>query len=70
MRKKEIPILFRRKEECCGCGACFSVCTQNAISMNEDDEGFEYPQLNDDACIGCFMCIKVCPLKPSFQSFE
>lgn len=29
----------------------------------EDEEGFEYPQINDDKCIRCYQCIKVCPIK-------
>lgn len=31
--------------------------------MAEDEEGFEYPQINDDKCIRCYQCIKVCPIK-------
>ena len=40
---KEIPILYNRKEECCGCTACYAICPKEAISMVEDEEGFEYP---------------------------
>ncbi|MGN1126516.1 MAG: 4Fe-4S binding protein [Ruminococcus sp.] len=34
---KEIPVLYSKKEECCGCTACYSVCPQSAISMVADE---------------------------------
>ncbi len=60
---KEFPILYKRKEECCGCTACYAICPKGAISMLEDEEGFEYPHIDESKCIKCFLCIKVCPLK-------
>lgn len=60
---KEIPILFTRKEECCGCSACYSVCPKNAITMQADQEGFNYPKLDESKCIRCYKCICVCPIK-------
>lgn len=57
------PSLYERKEDCCGCTACFAICPQNAIIMVEDKEGFEYPQIEDEKCARCYMCIKVCPIK-------
>lgn len=63
MKKKAIPILYNKKEECCGCTACYSICSKDAISMVEDDEGFEYPVINEKRCIRCYKCVQVCPLK-------
>lgn len=60
---KEIPVLFVKKEECCGCSACYAVCPRGAIVMKEDEEGFEYPMITEDQCIRCGMCLKVCPIK-------
>lgn len=60
---KDIPILYSRKEECCGCTACCSICSKEAISMVADEEGFVYPQINAEKCVRCYQCIKVCPLK-------
>lgn len=37
---KEVPVLYKRKEECCGCTACYAICPKEAISMVEDEEGF------------------------------
>ena len=55
--------LFNKKEECCGCSACYSICPQHAISMREDEEGFEYPYIEMDVCIECHLCESVCPRK-------
>ena len=60
---KEIPVLFVKKEECCGCSACYAVCPRDAIVMKEDEEGFEYPMITEDQCIRCGMCLRVCPIK-------
>lgn len=60
---KELPILYDRKEECCGCTACYAICSKEAISMEEDEEGFEYPIVNNERCVRCYICLKVCPVK-------
>ena len=31
--------------------------------MIEDEEGFEYPQIDNNNCIRCYRCINVCPFK-------
>ena len=31
--------------------------------MVEDEEGFEYPQIDESKCVRCYQCIKVCPIK-------
>lgn len=60
---KEMPIFYERKEECCGCTACYAICPKRAIRMIEDEEGFEYPKVDEKKCICCYLCIEVCPLK-------
>ena len=47
---KEVPVLYKRKEECCGCTACYAICPKEAISMVEDEEGFEYPKIDENKC--------------------
>ncbi len=65
--EKELPLLFEKKEECCGCTACYAICPISAISMIEDEEGFEYPKVDETKCVGCYLCLKVCPLKQAAQ---
>lgn len=50
-----------KKEMCCGCTACASICPKNAITMIEDEEGFKYPTIDMDTCVSCGLCEKVCP---------
>ena len=49
------------KSECFGCEACKQVCPKNAISMDEDQEGFRYPHIDENLCIHCGLCRKACP---------
>ncbi len=60
---KNLPVLYTRKEECCGCSACYAICPRAAISMEPDAEGFDYPVINEEKCIRCYKCITVCPIK-------
>ncbi len=59
----QVPILFSKRDDCCGCTACYAVCPKRAISMIPDIKGFEYPKIDEKKCIRCEMCIKVCPIK-------
>ena len=55
-------IKIDNKAKCCGCTACFSICSNEAISMMEDQEGFLYPVVNETKCIDCKACEMVCPV--------
>ena len=48
------------KEGCCGCSACASGCPKNAIIMKGDEEGFIYPIIDNQRCIDCGLCMKLC----------
>lgn len=63
--KNKVPVLFERKEDCCGCTACYAVCPQNAIAMLADEEGFDYPYIDVEKCVRCGQCLRVCPIKTS-----
>lgn len=55
-------IELKRKQDCCGCTACMSICHKNCISMKADQEGFLYPVTDIDTCINCNACNRVCPV--------
>lgn len=50
------------KEKCTGCSACFNACSQKAITMSEDACGFIHPNIDQNLCIDCGLCAKVCPV--------
>ena len=65
-KKVEAPIiLYKEKENCCGCSACFAICPNRAIFMKADEEGFLYPEIDTSKCIQCQKCISVCTFKSS-----
>ncbi|MBR2023694.1 MAG: Coenzyme F420 hydrogenase/dehydrogenase, beta subunit C-terminal domain [Clostridia bacterium] len=50
------------KSQCNGCHACASVCPKQCISMQTDNEGFLYPQVDSSKCTRCGLCEKICPV--------
>ncbi len=46
---------------CTGCSACMNVCPADAITMQDNDEGFIMPSVNNDKCVKCKKCILTCP---------
>lgn len=58
--------VFDKKMMCCGCTACYSACPKDAIIMCLDEEGFLYPKINEEKCVDCGICRKVC----DFQKTE
>lgn len=50
------------KSQCCGCSACVQRCPKQCITMEEDIEGFLYPQVDKSLCTDCHLCEKVCPI--------
>ena len=55
-------IHITKKSSCCGCTACFNICPKNAISMQPDEEGFLYPVVDQEKCVDCGLCEKICPV--------
>lgn len=60
---KKLPVLYKDKKDCCGCWACYSICPKTAILMLSDNEGFLYPNVDEEQCIRCYRCEKICPIK-------
>ena len=50
------------KSKCCGCGTCSLACSQKCISIEQDNLGFLFPQIDNRECIHCGRCRQVCPL--------
>lgn len=48
---------------CCGCSACANVCANGAITIKEDERGFLLPFIDEDKCVDCGLCKKVCDFK-------
>jgi len=55
-------IKIEKKEDCCGCFGCVNECPIGCVSLKNDSEGFPYPFIDEDKCINCGMCNKVCPI--------
>lgn len=63
-------MIITNKSNCCGCTACASICTRNAITMHPDSLGFLYPKINQSACIDCGLCSKVCQFKKDYNTYN
>ena len=48
------------KSRCSGCGVCALRCAHKAIRMSPDEEGFMYPLIDENKCVNCNLCQKVC----------
>ena len=48
------------KSMCSGCSACVEKCPVSAIKLVFDNEGFLYPNVDEDLCLNCGLCDKVC----------
>ena len=51
------------KKRCCGCYSCYNACPVGAIRMEDDEEGFAYPEIDAEMCIDCGRCQDVCPAR-------
>ena len=47
---------------CTGCAACYNSCTHGAIIMQEDEDGFLLPKIDEVKCVNCGLCEKKCPV--------
>jgi len=46
---------------CVGCGLCAGICPKEAIQMIVSKEGVYQPELKDEECNKCGLCIRTCP---------
>ena len=55
-------MIAANRADCCGCYACYNSCPFDAITMEEDAEGFRYPRVDADRCRNCGKCERNCPV--------
>jgi len=48
--------------ECTGCMACVNSCIHHAISIVQDEEGFDRPHIDESLCVDCGLCKRTCPM--------
>jgi coenzyme F420-reducing hydrogenase beta subunit len=53
---------LKDKAQCCGCASCAQVCPKHCITMQAGDEGFLYPQIDQERCVHCGLCEASCPV--------
>lgn len=66
----KIDTVYQEKKDCTGCSRCVLACKCNAIKMIADGEGFLYPYIDQNKCVNCGLCIKVCPNYESYRVEE
>lgn len=53
-------ILAYSQRSCTGCGACVASCPKKAIGLVMKRDGFFAPVVDDNLCVDCGICQKVC----------
>lgn len=55
---------------CYGCGGCEQICPVSCITMQPDEMGFLYPNIDTDRCIECNQCVDVCPIEKNKEKIH
>lgn len=53
--------------KCTGCAACVNACVRQCIKLDTDKYGELHPIIDEDKCIDCGLCQKVCPNNSSLD---
>ncbi|MBE6763295.1 MAG: 4Fe-4S dicluster domain-containing protein [Ruminococcaceae bacterium] len=57
-----------KSAKCTGCGACVDACPKSCISFRYDENGFYRSYVDEDRCIQCRRCVKVCPANHPYKT--
>lgn len=49
-------------QQCTGCSACVALCSDHALSMQPNSEGFLEPVIDEAKCTHCGQCSQHCPV--------
>lgn len=60
----------KRPKDCAGCGACAEICPVHCITMAEKEDGFVFPEVNNEICLHCNKCIRTCPYSGTPERHE
>lgn len=56
-------ISILNEKDCCGCGACASICPKSAIFMSSSGTlGARLPVISNEICVDCGLCERACPM--------
>lgn len=47
-------------DHCTGCSACSNICPVDALTLQEGKDGFRYPDIDENKCIHCDQCERIC----------
>ncbi len=60
-RDKKARAYMKIKEFCVKCRECFIACRDGGHEAIEVDRETGYPVIDEDKCVGCRLCVSVCP---------
>lgn len=55
------------ESKCTACRACEQICPYKAIRMQENDEGFLYPIIDEEKCVNCGLCKNNCHINTELK---
>jgi coenzyme F420-reducing hydrogenase beta subunit len=65
--RRIVILIYNEKKDCCGCSACVNICPVQAITMQMDEYGFLYPQIDNNLCTECGLCQKICVAQSAIE---